>query len=174
MPSVCGVDLEALQAGLDGRPDAPVTHDQHPLVGEGPAGPLAPGAGDLIAGEPVQVPAARQGQGYRQLRGACVMQPGRVAQRHLVGQQRQHVLVARRQRLHDLEPRHLPDLVKDGGALHVRQHVEGDLVGGSREVVSVGPVEVEVKTVGDAREPTFRFGTASVRNPGHRHSAPSF
>ncbi len=162
-------DLEALQAGLDGRPDAPVANDQHPLVGEGPAGPLVPLARDLIAGEPVQVPAAGQGQGQRQLRGAGVVQPGRVAQCHLVRQQRQDVLVAGREGLHDLKSRHLPDLVEHGGALHVGQHVEGGFVGRGGEVVSVGPVEVEFQPVRYAPEPPLCFGEAGVGNPGQWH-----
>ena len=120
------------------------------------------------------MPAAGQGERQRELGGAGVVQPGRVAQRHPVRQQRQDVLVAGRERLHDLKPRHLPDLVEHGGALQVGQHVEGDLVGGTGQVVSVSPVEVEFKPVRYAAKPPLRFGQASVGNPGQWHGWSSF
>jgi hypothetical protein len=167
-------NLEGVQAGLDGRADVPVAHDQHPLISQGPAGALIPGARELVPGEQVQAPAAGQGQGYRQLGGTGVVQPRRVAQRHPVRQQRDHVLVAGRERLDHFEPRHLGHLVQDSGALHVGQDVESDFADGCGQFVAVGPVVAEFQPAGYRPQPPFGFSAADVGHPGEWHESFSF
>ena len=126
-------DLEPVQPVLDRLPDVPVPDDQDPLVGQGPAEREPPRAAGLVAGELVQVPAAGQGEGYRELGRAGVVQPGRVAQRHPGRHQRQELLVAGREGLHHLQLGHVGGPVEDGRPLHVGQDVEGDLVEACRE-----------------------------------------
>jgi hypothetical protein len=169
-----GGDLEPVQPALNGLPDVPVPDDQHPLVGQGPAEGEPPRAAGLVARELVQVPAAGQGQGYRELGRAGVVQPGRVAQRHPRRHQRQELLVAGRQRLHHLQLGHVRGPVEDGRALHVGQDVEGDLVDTAGKLVPLRTVEVELQAGRDAVQAVFGFGPVGVGHPGERHGPAPF